>query len=454
MSPPITPFDKWCSDVGIVTPFIRLVGRACRSAREADAAAVAAASAAAAGTSPSTSGRTAVASVSLRRGDLIAAIPDAAVLTVDASRAGPALKAAGLGSKVGNAWREGVGLALALVSESGAGPASPWAPYVAWLVEAVPGLRATHPALWPAGERALLAGTAAGARLGKWGERTTRHAPAGVGAASALARAFVRRHPALFEAPALAFLEAYALVGAYSFTLGSDPPIAALVPVWDALDHDPRVWDGGAGVALAHDAAAGELRMTATRPVPPGGVVFNCYGDELGPGECVRRYGWAPAPAAAPGERLDFGPGELGLAALAAAAAAAASAPPRRRVGLFKLATIAAAGAGGGRPLCVEGESGAPSEGLMDAAAAAAGAVGRKTDIRGTGHQAAAVRVVAALAATRATALKRGGARARACSPASSGRVALAAAVREAEGRAVKMMQGWCLRELRALCTK
>lgn len=426
-------------------PYVRIVGQACASEAEADNAAAAAAAAVATSTSATTTpGRTVVAAVSLRKGDLISSVPDAAVLTVDSSRAGAALKSASLGNGHGNAWREGVGLALALMSESAAGAASPWAPYVSWLAAAVPGLRATHPALWPVKERrALLAGTAAGARLGKRGEKKTTHAPAGLAAAGALARAFTSRHADLFAfaRPALSFLEAYALVGAYAFSLGSDPPIAALVPTWDALDHDPGVWAGGPGVALHHDAHSGTLRMVSTRPVPPGAVVYNCYGEEVGPGECVRRYGWAPAPADAPGERLDFSPGEVGLAALGSASG---DARRRHRVGHWKRATLAAAGAGGGRPLCVEGESGMPSIGLLEAAAAAAGALKRKSRTLYSAHrrQAAAVGVLGALAKARAAALRSGLETAQRVRS-SPGRLALATAVRDAEGEAVRRMRRW-----------
>ena len=439
-------FDAWCVEVSIQTPYIRLVGEAPPSTDRADAAAAAAAAASAAGTAPPPSGRTAIASVSLRPGDTIVAVPDAAVLTVEASRAGPALQAAGLGNAAGRAWREGVGLALALQSEAAAGPASAWAPYVAWLAASLPGLRATHPALWPATQRRrLLAGTAVGALLGRRGGRLTRHAPAGVAAAAALAAAFTSRHPALFTPAAprtrMTFAEAYALVGAYSFTLGGDA-IAALVPVWDALDHDGGVWDGGPGVALSHDPAAGRLTMTATRPVPPGGVVYNCYGDDLGPAECVRRYGWAPPPAAAPGERLEVRPGELGAAALAACCRS----PSRRRPGVLKLAALAAASVGAGRRLCVDGETGEPSPGLVAAAAAAAGAVG------GGGSRkapAGALRVLAAVAAARSAALTRGGARAaeEGCSGATPpGRRALAGAVRAAEAGAARALGRWVRR--------
>ena len=390
-------FTAWCDAINIQTPFIRLVGGA-PSAAEAEDAAVAASAAARTGTSPpSTSGRTAVAAVSLRAGDCVASIPDDVVLTVKASRAGPALRSAGLGNAAGNAWREAIGLGLALQAEAAAGRDSPWAPYVAWLAAAVPGLRATHPALWPSDQRrALLAGAAAGARLGKGGHRRTEHAPAGLAAAAALAAAFTARHPDLFApTPPLTFLEAYTLVAAYSFTLGSDPPIAALVPVWDGLDHDAGVWCGGAAVALDRDPDSGCLTMRATRPIPPGGVVFNCYGDALGPGECVRRYGWAPPAAAAPGERLSIRPAEVGAAALTAF-----SRPPRPA--LLKAASRAAASGGGGRPLCVDGQTGEPSPGLVDAAAAAAGAGGRRS-------KRAVLLVLAAVAEGRAAAWREGG---------------------------------------------
>ena len=249
-------------------------------------------------------------------------------------------------------------------------------------------------------------------------------------AAAALAATFTARHPDLFApTPPLTFLEAYTLVAAYSFTLGSDPPIAALVPVWDGLDHDAGVWCGGAAVALDHDPDSGCLTMRATRPIPPGGVVFNCYGDALGPGECVRRYGWAPPAAAAPGERLSIRPAEVGAAALTAF-----SCLPRPA--LLKAASRAAASGGGGRPLCVDGETGEPSPGLVDAAAAAAGAGGRRS-------KRAVLLVLAAVAEGRAAALERGRARAEGCAGASPGRVALAGAVRAAEAGAARALGKW-----------
>ena len=436
-------FAAWCACVGISTPYVRVVGSAPQQPQEADACAGAAAAAAADGLAPpqATTHRSVVSKVALRRGDLIASIPDECVLTVTSSSIGHALTAAGLGNSAGP-WREGVGLALALAAEATAGPSSRFAPYVAWLAAALPTLHATHPALWPPDQRcALLAGTAVGATLGRRASgAAARHAPAALAAAQRLAAAFMRRWPAAFSSrrptTTMGFAEAYAIVAAYAFSLGADR-IAALVPFWDALDHDPlsSAWVGGGGcAALSHDAQAGLLRMRARRAVPPGAPVFNYYGD-VGPAQMVRRYGFAPPPASAAPDRVEAGPAEVGVAAVQAAAGR----PGRRRVRV-NAAIAAAAAAAGGRPTWADGETGRPSGGLLDAAAAAAAVV-----VGGLcGHRRrAARRVLAALAARRVGALKRGAVRAAACTSAPPGRAALAWVARGGETAAAVALFRW-----------
>lgn len=444
-------FRRWCDAVGIQTPYISIVGAAARAPGEADAAAAAALASARDGLAPpaaptSTTGRSVVAAAALRRGDLIAAVPDAAVLTVEASCIGPALRAAGLGNGSG-AWREGVGLALALRAEAARGPSSAWGPYVAWLAAALPGLRATHPVLWPKRQRrALLAGTAIGRALGgRAGVATARHAPTALPAAERLAAAFVARHPAAFlpTPPALAFPDAYTLVSAYAFTLGADR-IAALVPVWDALDHDPlsAAWVGGGGCgSLSHDAAAGVLRMRARRAVPPGGTVWNYYGD-VGPARAVLRYGFAPPPAGSAPDRVEAGPGEVGVSAAVAAAGECGRGRCRPRI---NAAIAAAAAAAGGRAMWADGESGEPSDGLFAAAAAAAAVVdgGRRPRMSPAGGR----RVLAALAARRVRALQRGAVRAAAVKDVPPGRAALAFAARDGELSAAVALGTWARAE-------
>ena len=94
--PPADPdagFATWCAAAGVRAPHVAV----CHT---------------------KASGRCAVATRPLGPGALVAAVPDDAVLTVAASRLGARLQAAGLGHAPGNAWREGVGLALALLGEA------------------------------------------------------------------------------------------------------------------------------------------------------------------------------------------------------------------------------------------------------------------------------------------------------------------------------------------------
>ena len=329
-----------------------------------------------------TGARTAVApATGLATGAAVARVPDACVLTATASAAAPLLRAAGLLRASPNAWRDSVALALALIAERTRGRASTWAPYVAWLY----GGPATphHPAHWSRREAAVaLAGTAAGRRL----RRRARHAPGAVDAAAALAVPWLRR-VGLARDDVEAddqFRTALAIVSSYAFSLGDDPIILALVPIFDALDtrpgpprvrlaHTEAECDGDKAPVCGHEhdsACGGHLTMATTVDVAPGAPVFNSYG-RLSSGELLRRYGIAPPPHGCPtiDDTLDFT-----VAAVAAAAAAVADpAPKKRRATLVARAHRARAAALRAGGALRAKKSGAPSRALLAAAAGAAG---------------------------------------------------------------------------------
>ena len=334
---------------------------------------------------PTTSARTAVApAVGLATGAAVARVPDACVLTAAASAAAPLLHAAGLlrdGPKP-DPWRDSVALALALIAERARGHASSWAPYVAWLYGGPP--TPHHPAHWSRRDAAVALSVAAPAQAA--GRRLRRHAPSAVDAAAALAVPWLRRVGlARDDLDAQAqFRTALVIVSSYAFSLGDDPIILALVPIFDALETrpgPPRVrlahteveCDGGETTACGHDdgeCGGGHLMMATTIDIPPSTPVFNSYG-RLASGELLRRYGIPPPLSGQPtiDDTLDFT-----VAAVAAAAAAVADATTKKRratpVARALRARAAALRAGGA--LRVK-KSGAPSRALLAAAAGAAG---------------------------------------------------------------------------------
>lgn len=257
-------------------------------------------------------GRGAFATKALRRDEVCIEVPDALVLTAEASVAGGALARAGIDEGADNRRTDAHALVLALMAERCAGEASRWAPYIAMLPACVDHM----PHEWPAEDLRLLEGTSTMRGLrGAVAPGAGGQLPSRVGDGfDTFCVPFAAKHGASFGFPAERdelydlFSWATGVVASYSFSLGDKHE--SMVPVWDMLNHV----SGAANVRLNHDAARGVLQMLATREIAKGEELVNSFG-ELPNGELLRRYGFVeePLPASGGGGRVSRHPHERAL---------------------------------------------------------------------------------------------------------------------------------------------
>ncbi|XP_036201402.1 N-lysine methyltransferase SETD6 [Myotis myotis] len=223
-----------------------------------------------------------VARESVQAGELLFAVPRAALLSQHTCSIGGLLERERGALQSQSGW---VPLLLALLHELQA-PASPWSPYFALWPELG---RLEHPMFWPEGERRrLLQGTGVPEAVEKdlANIRSEYHS---------VVLPFMEAHPDLFS-PRVRSLELYqqlvALVMAYSFQepleeeddeKEPNPPL--MVPAADILNH---VADHNANLEYSPNC----LRMVATQPIPKGHEIFNTYG-QMANWQLIHMYGFA-----------------------------------------------------------------------------------------------------------------------------------------------------------------
>lgn len=223
-----------------------------------------------------------VARESVQAGELLFAVPRAALLSQHTCSIGGVLERERGALQSQSGW---VPLLLALLHELQA-PASPWSPYFALWPELG---RLEHPMFWPEGERRrLLQGTGVPEAVEKdlANIRSEYHS---------VVLPFMEAHPDLFS-PRVRSLELYqqlvALVMAYSFQepleeeddeKEPNPPL--MVPAADILNH---VADHNANLEYSPNC----LRMVATQPIPKGHEIFNTYG-QMANWQLIHMYGFA-----------------------------------------------------------------------------------------------------------------------------------------------------------------
>ncbi|XP_070254784.1 N-lysine methyltransferase SETD6 [Myotis yumanensis] len=223
-----------------------------------------------------------VARESVQAGELLFAVPRAALLSQHTCSIGGLLERERGALQSQSGW---VPLLLALLHELQA-PASPWSPYFALWPELG---RLEHPMFWPEGERRrLLQGTGVPEAVEKdlANIRSEYHS---------VVLPFMEAHPDLFS-PRVRSLELYqqlvALVMAYSFQepleeeedeKEPNPPL--MVPAADILNH---VANHNANLEYSPNC----LRMVATQPIPKGHEIFNTYG-QMANWQLIHMYGFA-----------------------------------------------------------------------------------------------------------------------------------------------------------------
>ncbi|XP_058135893.1 N-lysine methyltransferase SETD6 isoform X2 [Dasypus novemcinctus] len=222
-----------------------------------------------------------VARESVQCGELLFAVPRAALLSQHTCSIGGLLEREHRALQSQSGW---VPLLLALLHELQA-PASPWGPYFALWPELG---RLEHPMFWPEEERRrLLQGTGVPEAVEKdliniRGEYYSIVLP------------FMEAHPDLFS-PHIRSLELYhqlvALVMAYSFQEPlteeedeKEPNSPLMVPAADILNH---ISNHNAHLEYSQDC----LRMVATRPIPKGQEIFNTYG-QMANWQLIHMYGF------------------------------------------------------------------------------------------------------------------------------------------------------------------
>ncbi|KAF4010746.1 hypothetical protein G4228_001992, partial [Cervus hanglu yarkandensis] len=223
-----------------------------------------------------------VARESVQPGELLFAVPRAALLSQHTCSISGVLERERGALQSQSGW---VPLLLALLHEMQA-PASPWSPYFALWPELG---RLEHPMFWPEEERRrLLQGTGVPEAVEKdlANIRSEYYS---------IVLPFMEAHPDLFS-PRVRSLELYrqlvALVMAYSFQEPleeeedeKEPNSPLMVPAADILNH------------LANHNANLEysptcLRMVAIQPIPKGHEIFNTYG-QMANWQLIHMYGFA-----------------------------------------------------------------------------------------------------------------------------------------------------------------
>ncbi|EHB00681.1 SET domain-containing protein 6 [Heterocephalus glaber] len=222
-----------------------------------------------------------VARESVQPGELLFAVPRAALLSPHTCSIGGLLERERDVLQSQSGW---VPLLMALLHELQA-PASPWSPYFALWPELG---RLEHPMFWPEEERRrLLQGTGVPEAVDKDLVNIR-------GEYYAIVLPFMEAHPDLFG-PSVRSLELYrqlvALVMAYSFQEPleeeeeeKEPNSPLMVPAADILNH------------LANhnsnlEYSADYLRMVATRSIPKGHEIFNTYG-QMANWQLIHMYGF------------------------------------------------------------------------------------------------------------------------------------------------------------------
>nr|XP_013010236.1 N-lysine methyltransferase SETD6 [Cavia porcellus] len=222
-----------------------------------------------------------VARESVQPGELLFAVPRAALLSPHTCSIGDLLERERSALQSQSGW---VPLLLALLHELQA-PASPWSPYFALWPELG---RLEHPMFWPEEERRrLLQGTGVPEAVDKdlANIRSEYYA---------IVLPFMEAHPDLFS-PRVRSLELYhqlvALVMAYSFQEPleeeeeeKDPNSPLMVPGADILNH---LANHNANLEYSADY----LRMVATQFIPKGHEIFNTYG-QMANWQLIHMYGF------------------------------------------------------------------------------------------------------------------------------------------------------------------
>uniref|UniRef100_A0A2K6G607 N-lysine methyltransferase SETD6 n=1 Tax=Propithecus coquereli TaxID=379532 RepID=A0A2K6G607_PROCO len=264
---PVVGFLSWCRRVGLeLSPKVSEGGER----RGGDA-----------GRQGTVAGYGMVAQESLQPGELLFAVPRAALLSQHTCSIGSLLERERGVLQSQSGW---VPLLLALLHELQA-PASPWRPYFALWPELG---RLEHPMFWPEEERRrLLQGTGVPEAVEKdlANIRSEYYS---------IVLPFMEAHPDLFS-PRVRSLELYqqlvALVMAYSFQEPleeeedeKEPNSPLMVPAADILNH-----------LASHNAnleySANYLRMVATQPIPKGHEIFNTYG-QMANWQLIHMYGF------------------------------------------------------------------------------------------------------------------------------------------------------------------
>ncbi|XP_023565186.1 N-lysine methyltransferase SETD6 isoform X3 [Octodon degus] len=222
-----------------------------------------------------------VARESVQPGELLFAVPRAALLSPQTCSIGGLLEQEQDALQSQSGW---VPLLLALLHELQA-PASRWSPYFALWPELG---RLEHPMFWPEEERRrLLQGTGVPEAVDKdlANIRSEYYA---------IVLPFMEAHPDLFG-PSVRSLELYrqlvALVMAYSFQEPleeeeeeKEPNSPLMVPGADILNH---LANHNANLEYSADY----LRMVATRSIPKGHEIFNTYG-QMANWQLIHMYGF------------------------------------------------------------------------------------------------------------------------------------------------------------------
>ncbi|XP_034880968.1 N-lysine methyltransferase SETD6 isoform X2 [Mirounga leonina] len=236
-----------------------------------------------------------VARESVQPGELLFAVPRAALLSQHTCSIGGLLERERGALQSQSGW---VPLLLALLHELQA-PASPWSPYFALWPELG---RLEHPMFWPEEERRrLLQGTGVPEAVEKdlANIRSEYYS---------IVLPFMEAHPDLFS-PRVRSLELYrqlvALVMAYSFQEPleeeedeKEPNSPLMVPAADILNHlanhnanleySPAFVGPGPSFFLPPQNC---LRMVATQPIPKGHEIFNTYG-QMANWQLIHMYGF------------------------------------------------------------------------------------------------------------------------------------------------------------------
>ncbi|KAM4882749.1 LOW QUALITY PROTEIN: N-lysine methyltransferase SETD6-like [Thomomys bottae] len=220
-----------------------------------------------------------VAQEGLQPGELLLAVPGAALLSLHTCSIGSLLEGEGAALQSPSGW---VPLLLALLHELQA-PASHWSPYFALWPELG---RLEHPMFWTQEERQrLLQGTGVPEAVEKdlANIRSEFYS---------VVLPFMEAHPDLFS-PKVRSLELYhqlvAVVMAYSFQEPLDedeeePNSPVMVPAADILNH---LANHNANLEYSADY----LQMVSTQSIPKGHEIFNTYG-QMANWQLIHMYGF------------------------------------------------------------------------------------------------------------------------------------------------------------------